>query len=45
MGDSYAGTKELIEQGWADDSEVTKYLDLMLNADREPKIILKILTY
>lgn len=37
MGDSYSDIKSLVEQGWADDSEVTKYLDLMLNADKRTK--------
>lgn len=34
IGSSYKGIKELIEQGWVDDTEVTKYLDLVLNASK-----------
>ena len=37
MGDSYSGIKDLINQGWYDDKEVTKYLDLMINADNRTK--------
>ena len=37
IGKGYDSIKELIEQGWVTDSEVTEYLDLLLSADQRTK--------
>lgn len=37
IGKGYDSIKELIEQGWVADSEVTEYLDLLLSADQRTK--------
>ena len=37
VGESYAGIKDLIDQGWVSDSEITEYLDLLLAADKRTK--------
>lgn len=34
IGNAYNDIKDLIEQGWVDDTEIKEYLDLLLDADK-----------